>query len=130
MDTGRILGRGVGFPPRVDASGRMVWSEGEANIRESIRIILSTSPRERILLPELGAGLDQFLFEPSTVATWHKIEERIRASLERWEPRISVESVSVEPGEGDAASVVATITYKLVATSARERMTLDISVGR
>ena len=60
VNDGKLLGRGLGFPPRVDAAGRMVWSEGEANIRESIRIILSTSPRERIMLPEFGAGLDQF----------------------------------------------------------------------
>jgi phage baseplate assembly protein W len=130
MDAGRLFGRGISFPPRVDSSGRMVWSEGEANVRESIRIILSTSPRERIMLPELGAGLDQFLFEPSTVATWHKIEERIRTALEEWEPRVSVESVTVEPEGEDPAAVVATITYKLVATQAREKMTLSISVGR
>lgn len=128
MDTGNLLGRGLAFPPRVDAAGRMVWSEGEPNLRESIRIILSTSPRERIMLPDFGAGLDQFLFEPSTVATWHKIEQRIRAALERWEPRISLQSVSVEPDS--TSSVIATITYKLVATRVQERMTLSISVGR
>ena len=130
MDSGRMFGRGLAFPPRVDSAGRMVWSEGEDNIRESIRIILTTSPKERLMLPDFGAGLERYLFEPSTVATWHKIEESIRAALEQWEPRISVDSVRVEPEGDGATAVTATITYKLVATRARERMTLTISVGR
>jgi uncharacterized protein len=130
MDAGRLFGRGIAFPPRVGADGRIAWSEGEANVRESIQILLSTNPRERIMLPELGAGLEQFLFEPSTVTTWHRIEQRIRTTLERWEPRVVCESVSVEPLDRDPSSVVATITYKLVATQARERMSLSISVGR
>jgi len=48
MDQGRIFGRGMSFPPRVGADGRVAWSEGEVNVRESIRIILMTEPRERI----------------------------------------------------------------------------------
>jgi phage baseplate assembly protein W len=129
MDTGDLLGRSLAFPPRVDASGRMVWSEGEANVRESIRIILTTSPRERMLLPEFGAGLDQFLSEPSTVSTWHKIEQRVRAALVLWEPRISLLAVTVEPDSESTSAVIVTITYRLVATRAEERMTLAISVG-
>ena len=30
MDAGRIFGRGIAFPPRVGADGRVAWSEGEA----------------------------------------------------------------------------------------------------
>lgn len=128
MDSGRMFGRGLSFPPRVDAAGRMVWSQGEENVRESIRVILSTSPRERLMRPDFGAGLDRFLYEPNTVATWHRIEETIRDALTQWEPRISVDSVKVEP-ESDA-TVTVTLAYKLVANRARERMTLTLSVGR
>ena len=64
MDTGRILGRGMGFPPRVDASGRMVWSEGEANIRESIRIILMTEQEE--LLRRLAELRGEAVAEPES----------------------------------------------------------------
>ncbi len=39
-----LFGQGLGFPPRVGADGRLVWSGGEDNVRESIRIILLTEP--------------------------------------------------------------------------------------
>ena len=53
--TGRALGRGIAFPPRIDEEGRMAWSEGVENIRESIRIILTTERLERVMLPAFGA---------------------------------------------------------------------------
>ncbi|MEE3098359.1 MAG: GPW/gp25 family protein, partial [Pseudomonadota bacterium] len=74
-DAGRALGRGIAFPPGIDAEGRMAWSEGVENIRQSIRIVLTTERLERIMLPAFGAGLKSFLFRPDTAATHRLIEE-------------------------------------------------------
>ena len=125
-EAGRIIGRGISFPPRVGADGRMVWSEGETNVHESIRVILLTEPEERLMSPEFGAGLNRFLFEPNTVTTRHLIQDRITKALSAWESRIIVEAVSVEPESSDPHAVLVTITYKLVATQARESVGLTI----
>lgn len=130
MDAGKILGRGMSFPPRVGPDGRIAWSEGEANVRESIRVILMTETRERLMLPEFGGGLGRYLFEPNTVSTRSQIRERILRALERWEPRIAVESVTVDPDPASAEAAIATIVYKLVATQARERVSLGITLAR
>ena len=126
---GRIFGRSMSFPPRVGSDGRIAWSEGEVNIREAIRIILLTEPHERLRLPEFGGGLGGFLFEPNTVTTRHLIQERITRALEDWEPRLRVESVAVEPDPVDPQAALATITYKLVATQARERVSLTVALA-
>jgi phage baseplate assembly protein W len=106
-----------------------MWSDGDVNVREAVRIILMTEQRERIRLPEFGGGLSKYLFEPNTVTTRHQIEERITRSLAQWEPRINVESVTVEPDAFDQQAAVATITYKLVATQVMERVSLTVSLG-
>jgi hypothetical protein len=129
MNVGRIFGKGISFPPRVGADGRVVWSEGETNIRESIKVILLTEQKERLRLPQFGGGLSKFLFEPNTVTTRHLIADRITKELAQWEPRIAVETVSVEPDPEDSQSAIATITYKLVATQTRERVSLNVSLG-
>ncbi|MFM7102956.1 MAG: GPW/gp25 family protein, partial [Verrucomicrobiota bacterium] len=116
------LGKGISFPPRIGEDGRLAWSSGEQNIRENIRVILLTNRLERLRLPEFGGSLQQFLFEPNSVATRSLIQDRITRALARWEPRITVESVKVEPDPEDPEAAVATITYKLVATRARERV--------
>lgn len=129
MDASRLYGRGLSFPPRVDAEGRMVWSAGEVNIRESIRVILMTQFNERLHLPEFGGNLASFLFEPNTVTTRSLIRDQINRALARWEPRIAVESVEVEPDPADPQAAIATITYKLITTAARERVSLSISLA-
>ncbi|HSF33660.1 MAG TPA: GPW/gp25 family protein [Candidatus Tectomicrobia bacterium] len=128
MDAGQIFGRGISFPPRVGPDGRIAWSQGESNVREAIRVILMTEPRERMRLPAFGAGLDRFLFEPNTVTTRHLVQERITRALVEWEPRVRVESVAVEPDPVDPQAAIATIAYKLVATQARERVSITVAL--
>jgi len=127
--TGKLFGQGMSFPPRVGPDGRMVWSQGETNIREAIRVILMTEQKERLRLPEFGGGLSRFLFEPNTVKTRRLIQDRITKALAQWEPRIRVESVDVEADSVDPQAAIATITYKLVATQVRERVSLTVSLS-
>ena len=129
MDAGLILGRGISFPPRVGSDGRVAWSVGDDNIREAIRVILETNRNERLRLPEFGAGLRRYLFEPNTVVTRHQIEDRILKALAAWEPRIAVDSVDVDEDPDDAESAIATIAYKLVATQVRQRITVAVALS-
>ncbi len=128
-NAGKIFGKGISFPPRIGADGRIVWSEGEENIRESIRVVLMTELNERLQLPEFGGGLNRFLFEPNTATTRQLIRDRITKALARWEPRIAVQTVSVEPDAQDLQSAIATIYYKLVATQATERVSLTVTLS-
>ncbi|MEM7015596.1 MAG: GPW/gp25 family protein [Verrucomicrobiota bacterium] len=130
MDTtlphSELFGKSMAFPPRVGEDGRVAWSEGPQNIHESIQIILMTEIEERLMLPEFGGGLSSFLYEPNTTETHRQIEEQIRQALERWEPRVQLESVVVDEDPGNAEAAVATIRYRLVATGQNE--TLDLTV--
>ena len=128
MNSGSVFGRGIGFPPRVTPDGRVAWSDGETNVRESIRIILLTDERERLRLREFGGGLSRYLFEPNTATTRQLIRDRIQRALAEWEPRIRVESVLVDPDPKDAEAAIATISYRLVATRALERVSLNVAL--
>jgi phage baseplate assembly protein W len=124
-----VFGKGMSFPPRVGADGRMVWSEGEAGIRESIAVVLKTEPGERVGVADFGAGLGRYLFEPNNPGTHARMQDSIKRALARWERRIEVEAVDIAPDPGDAEVAIASITYRLVATSARERITLNIPMA-
>ncbi|HEX9373533.1 MAG TPA: GPW/gp25 family protein [Roseiflexaceae bacterium] len=129
MDAGRIFGRGIGFPPRIGPDGRWAWSEGGANVEESIRIILLTEIGERLLLETFGTGLRGFLFEPNTAGTRRLIEERVGDALRLWEPRIAVQSVLVEPDSADEQAALITIEYRLVATQSAGRLSLNVPLA-
>lgn len=128
-NAGKIFGKGISFPPRIGADGRVVWSEGEENIRESIKVILLTELNERLYLPKFGGGLNKFLFEPNTATTRQLIRDRITKALADWEPRIVVQNVSVEPDTQDLQTAIVTINYKLVATQTAERVGLTVTLG-
>jgi phage baseplate assembly protein W len=124
-----VFGQSLSFPPRVGSDGRFVWSSGEDNIRESIALILKTEPGERVGVPEFGAGLAQFLFEPNNAGTHARMRDAMQRALARWERRIQVEDVSVIAHPGEAETALATITYRLVATAGRERISLAIPLA-
>ena len=124
-----VFGKGLAFPPRVGADGRMVWSEGEQGIRESIAVILRTDPGERVGVADFGAGLGRYLFEPNNAATHARMQDSIQRALARWEGRIQVESIDIAPDASDGESALATITYRLVATAARERLTVSVPLA-
>jgi phage baseplate assembly protein W len=128
-DVGRILGRSMAFPPRVGADGRVAFSEGDTNIRESIEIVLRTAPGERLRMPDFGAGLERFLFEPNTTATRKQIQDRIARALRDWEPRVSVQEITVTEDPGDRQAAIATVIYRLVATQLTERVSLTVGLG-
>lgn len=129
MDASRLYGQGMAFPPRVQPDGSIAWSSGEDNVREAIRVVLMTEPGERLYLPSFGAGLGRFLFEPNIASTHTLIAERIQGALQAWEPRVRVESVDVIADPADPQAAIATLSYRLVATQAQERVSLAVSVA-
>ena len=123
-----LFGQGLGFPPHVGGDGRLSWSSGEANVRESIRLILLTEPGERLMREEFGCGLRQYLFEPKTVTTRQLIRDNVIRAIGRWEPRVAVEEVTVEADPNNQRLVAIAIVFCLVATQAMGSMGLTLQL--
>lgn len=123
------MSRGIAFPPRIGPDGRVAWSSGAQNVRESIQIILQTNLQERIMRPNFGGGLEQFLYESNTLATRTQIEERTRRALARWEPRAAVDKVSAETMPDEPSAVELTIAYTVRETGTREQVRLTLDLG-
>lgn len=94
-DPKAFLGRGWAFPVAVDANGDIAMAEHEEDIRQAIRIILSTNKGERIMRPDFGAGLAAFVFEPMNMATLALVKHQVSRALIEWEPRIDDITVDV-----------------------------------
>lgn len=129
MDAGKLFGKGISFPPRIGSDGRLAWSAGPQNIRESIRIILLTEIQERLMLPEFGGGLKSFLFEPNVISTHRLIQNRITQALERWEPRIQLDSVTVTEDPADHQTAIVNVVYKLIATDQEGHISLSVQLS-
>jgi phage baseplate assembly protein W len=124
-----VFGSGISFPVRLGPDGRVAVSRGPDNVRECIRHVLLTEQGERVMLPDFGGGAGRFLFEPNTVSTRRRIQERIQDSLRRWEPRISLQAVSVEEDPDDPSGAIATVRYQLVADRATEQVSVRVQLA-
>ena len=113
-----FLGVGWKFPPQVDpVTGRMQVSAYEDNVAESVRVILSTRKGERVMNPEFGCGLFQFLFGQTDSTTLVQMEREAREALVLWEPRIRDVTVRALVNRDDPARVDLFIQYWVRSTN-------------
>ena len=91
-----FLGRGWAMPVEIDArTGRVSTVSFEDDIKQSIRIILETSPGERVMRPSFGCGIHDLVFSSLDSTTIQRIKSTVEDALRRWEARINVLDVVV-----------------------------------
>ena len=112
-----FLGSGLSFPPAADSRGAMAMAVYDEDIRQSIQLILATNPGERVMRPDFGAGLRDFVYEPADLTTIHRLSTRVRESLIDYEPRISVQSVDVTIDPIARNTLYVSITYLVRSTN-------------
>ncbi|HSB71329.1 MAG TPA: GPW/gp25 family protein [Candidatus Methylomirabilis sp.] len=114
-----FLGVGWKFPVRLSEQGEFTLSRYEEDIRESIWIILSTAPGERLMRPDFGCGIHEFVFAPNTTRTAGLVRQKVEEALNRWEPRIEVQEVRVEADPDSPVVLLIHIAYRVRATDSR-----------
>ena len=90
-----FLGTGWAFPPQFTQKGSVKCVTAEDDIRESISILLSTHPGERIMQPTYGCGLKSQVFEEIDESAVTVIIDLIRRAILFFEPRVVVERITV-----------------------------------
>lgn len=118
-----FLGRGWSFPPRFDPRTKeAVMVSAEHDIAESLRILLSTTPGERVMLPAYGCGLRRMVFESVSEQTATEIKELIRKAILFFEPRISVQRIDVTLADALAGRLDILIDYLVRTTNTRHNL--------
>jgi phage baseplate assembly protein W len=107
------LGQGLAFPLQINPRGELGLASSETDIEQSIRIILGTRPGERVMRPEFGCNAHNQLFEPRNATTATLIEHDVVEALERWEPRITLTTVSSFFGNEQNGTILVQIEYQI-----------------
>ena len=120
----------IGWPllPVPDDHGRLEYPELADSVRQLIRIILSTRPKEQLMRPDFGAGLDLLLHEPNTLSTRRQIRDRVQSALERWERRILLDRVEVWDVKDEPTHVRVEIAYRLARNGAPGALALTMQL--
>ena len=62
-------------------------------IKQNFKMLLLTDPGERVMEPEFGVGLKQFLFENFNESTFTRIERRIISQTKTYIPVITIQEI-------------------------------------
>jgi hypothetical protein len=114
-----FLGRGWKFPVEIERDRSIALAEYEQDVREAIRIILLTAQGERVMRPDFGSRLHEFVFETMNPTTIGAMQAAIRDALVTWEPRIQVLTVDIAADPGTLGRLLITIEYRVRATNTR-----------
>ena len=113
-----FLGVGWSFPVALDVkAGDVATVVHEEDIRQAIRIILETSPGERVMRSDFGAGLHDMVFEPVNATTMARVRQLVEQALVVWEPRIDVREVLVTANGSANNRLDIDIAYQVRATN-------------
>ena len=120
MDSRDFLGRGVKFPLQVDPrTGKLAMVSHEEDIREAIEIILRTMQGERVMRPEFGSNIMEYVFSVSSSTERESLAHEVREQLLYQEPRITeVEAVCREVN-GQTGQLVVEVRYTVRSTNNR-----------
>lgn len=112
-----FLGRGWKFPVGLNSTGSIDESQGEVDIREAIKIIATTAMGERVMLPDFGCGIYNYVFESPNATMLGLMQESVRNAMIKWEPRIIVNSVSVSMEGSERNTLLIELNYAVRSTN-------------
>ena len=86
---------GAPYPITKDVRGLFHSQTTLDQIKSDLLILLMTNPGERVMLPDFGTPLRELAFEPNDETLQDKARQMIIQSIRTWEPRITVDQISV-----------------------------------
>jgi hypothetical protein len=91
QDVASFLGRGWSFPIRFTTSlSRVEMVEMEVDVRESLILLLSTYPGERITNPEFGTRIRDYIYADMAPSTLAMLKEEVFRAVGLYESRIEL----------------------------------------
>lgn len=125
-----FLGRGWSFPVGVDSTGVIALSEFERNIEQSLLLILGTAPGERVMRPDFGCRIHEYVFHPNNANTAALVAYHAREALVKWEPRVDEVIVQAYPDSQNDNVLLVDIKYRVIRTNDLKNMVYPFYLRR
>jgi len=115
-----FLGTGWSFPPSFtkDPCQTVMVSDDE-DIKQSLKILLSTRHGERRMQPEYGCNLDILLFEPINTTLLTLVKDLIEKAVLYHEPRVELKEINIDTSRVTEGLLIITLKCETRATNSR-----------
>ena len=130
MSGASFLGSGWRFPIQPDPGGGLGYVEGDANIEQSLRVLLMTALGERVMRPTFGCAAPRLVLAPGSVQYLRLLETSVREAVRDWEPRVTLDDVTAETIPGDETRVNVNIDYRIRSNNTKTNLVFPFYLGR
>ena len=100
-------------------------------IKQNFRMLVLTVPGERIMMPEFGAGLYRFFYEPMTPTVFDKVRSKINQQVKTYMPFIKISQINFVTSEQDPGlnpnTLYVVIKYIIPALNAQDEIQLNVN---
>ena len=112
----------------ISARGAIEMVDGDASVRQSLVLLLSTRPGERVMRPQYGCDLHRLVFAPNDDTTAGLAIHYVRRAVERWEPRVEI--VSLDAGQNPERPELLDILleYRVRATQHEDQVAFSVNL--
>ncbi len=125
-----FLGIGWSFPPEFDKTeGGVTMTTDVEDINNSLIILLSTRPGERVMFPNYGCDLQEMLFKPLELTLITQMKGIVERAILYHEPRINIISIDIDTTEELEGQVLIHIDYEVRNTNTRSNVVFPFYKG-
>ena len=131
LDPGISLGESAGDDHSgmgLDSRGILSTVESDNSVRQSVLMLLSTRPGERLMRPTYGCNLFQLVFAPNDETTAAIAVHHVRRALQQWEPRINIITLAAHRDAHQPGLLVITLKYQVRTTQRIEQIQLSLDL--
>ncbi len=124
-----FLGTGWSFPPEFNGNNGSVEMVSDVeDINQSLHILLSTSLGERVMQPDYGCNLNDYMFESLSSDLIGTIKHHVENSILFYEPRIVADKIQVTTADSFdliEGRFTITVEYLIPKTNSRYNFVYD-----
>ncbi|MBC3917264.1 GPW/gp25 family protein [Undibacterium sp. CY18W] len=117
-----FLGTGWSFPPEFSRRGNVRMISAEEDIHQSLLILISTTPGERVMQPNFGCGLKAQIYENLNESTITVLKDLIRRAVIFYEPRVVLEAIETDHSYIYEGRLNIELIYRIVTTNTRHNL--------
>ena len=124
----------IEFPFQDDSKGKFLAMNNisESAMKSDLIHLLLTNKGERLYLPDFGANLRKFLFEPNETEVQSGIKEEIQTAISKYIPNLLVDEIKLVGGEAgerrNEHHVLVTIDYTVTDGAFKRSDTVQIEL--
>lgn len=109
-----------------DTDGFGMIKDIQEMIRQNLKMLILTNPGERMMDPNFGVGMKQFLFQTYSENVYAEIDSKIREQVSIYIPAVKIQDVKFYSIEEDSNILKFRLVYSIPAIAVNDLLDLTI----